>query len=138
MSVLDEVLTAAEAAALYGLDDSTVKKACQEMRILARKSARTWLVIRADAEMLWGKRRRAFVSACIGDDDVVTADLPDGGFAQAWMDGWHRDEQGEDVPAVYNLQVNDKPPRQFETLKELLDAMAEFAPFDAWRVEGEE
>jgi excisionase family DNA binding protein len=51
---LNEVLTAAEAAALWGLDDSTVKKACQKGRIEARKSGRVWLITRTDMEKVYG------------------------------------------------------------------------------------
>lgn len=78
-------------------------------------------------------RRRQFVALCIGDDDVVTF-----GDAQAWLETWHRDDAGNDVPATYNLSTDGGHPRQFETLRELLDAMAEIAPFDQWRVEDEE
>lgn len=52
--VLNEVLTAAEAASLWRLDDSTVKRACQQERIKARKSGRIWLVTRRDMEEVYG------------------------------------------------------------------------------------
>lgn len=82
-------------------------------------------------------RRRRFVGLCISDDDVVTLDTT-GLHAEAWKDGWHRNTAGEEIPAVYHLAVGDDEPRQFETMKDLLDAMAALASFDAWRVEGEE
>jgi excisionase family DNA binding protein len=51
------VLTTSEVAELYGLDDSTPKKAAQEGAIPARKSGGTWLIRREDAEARWGKRK---------------------------------------------------------------------------------
>lgn len=80
-------------------------------------------------------RRRQYIGWCISDDDeVVAPDVP----ANAWMDAWYRDDSGEKVPAVYNLLVGDAiEPKPFDSLVELLDAMANIAPFEEWRVEGE-
>ena len=56
-SPLDDVFTAAEAAALWGLDESTVKKACLQGRFRhyeAKKSGWPWLVTRQGMERLYG------------------------------------------------------------------------------------
>ncbi len=52
--VLSEVITASEAAKMWGLDVSTVKKACQQGRIECRKSSGTWLVTCSGMEKLYG------------------------------------------------------------------------------------
>ena len=52
-----KVLTAVEAAELYGKEESTVKKACQVGRFHAheaRKTGKVWLVTRAGMERLYG------------------------------------------------------------------------------------
>ena len=54
--VLGEVITAAEAATLYGLAEDSVRKACQRHQLVARKSGGTWLLLREDAESRWGKK----------------------------------------------------------------------------------
>ncbi len=53
--VLKEVLTAAEAADLWNMDVSTVKKACNTNRIECRKSKGTWLVTKKGMEQLYGE-----------------------------------------------------------------------------------
>ena len=53
---LIEVFTATEAAQLWGLDASTVKKACQQNRTECKKSAGTWLVTRSGMEKLYGSQ----------------------------------------------------------------------------------
>lgn len=57
MNILDEVLTATEAAELYKLDLTTVKKACQQGRIECRKAKGTWLVTRQAMEEKYGKAK---------------------------------------------------------------------------------
>lgn len=54
--VLNEVLTATEAAALWGLSESTVKRAClrKSKGIQARKSGKVWLVARVEMERVYG------------------------------------------------------------------------------------
>ena len=54
MNPLYEVLTAAEAAALWDLDDSTVRRAAWEGRIPYRKSAGTLLVMISDMRRQYG------------------------------------------------------------------------------------
>jgi hypothetical protein len=59
---LEEALTAPEAAALWGLDDSTVKKACQAGRFEpheARKTGKVWLITRSGMERVYGQRAAA-------------------------------------------------------------------------------
>jgi hypothetical protein len=55
---LTNIFTASEAARLWQLDESTVKKACQQGRFTedeARKSGGTWMVTRAGMERVYGK-----------------------------------------------------------------------------------
>jgi hypothetical protein len=54
MNILNEVLTAAEAAELYKLDPTTIKKACQQGRLICRKSKGTWLVTKKEMEERYG------------------------------------------------------------------------------------
>ena len=56
---LNEVLTASEAATLWGLDASTVKRACQQGRIEARKSGKVWLVTFVEMERVYGPQPTA-------------------------------------------------------------------------------
>jgi uncharacterized protein (DUF433 family) len=56
--VLGAVMTAAAAAAEYGLADRTVRDAIQHGWIEARKSGGTWLIRCADAEARWGRRKQ--------------------------------------------------------------------------------
>lgn len=63
MATIENVLTAAEAAALWHLDLSTVKKAAAAGRFRAaeaRKSRGTWLVTRSGMRRMYGEggRRR--------------------------------------------------------------------------------
>jgi len=65
MPNLNNIYTAAEAAILWGLEESTVRRACWEKRfkpgIEARKSPPKdrgiWLVTRKGMERLYGKRK---------------------------------------------------------------------------------
>jgi hypothetical protein len=65
MSVINEVFTAAEAALLWGLSETTVKKSCQQGRLILGAEARksppkdrgVWLVTRAGMERLYGPRK---------------------------------------------------------------------------------
>lgn len=53
----DDIITSAQAAELWGKDESTIKKACQNGRFLPhefRKKGRDWLVTRAGMERLYG------------------------------------------------------------------------------------
>ena len=57
--MINEILTAVEAAALWGLEASTIKRACQQGRFApeeARKSEGTWLVTKEGMERLYGKK----------------------------------------------------------------------------------
>lgn len=57
LSALGEVLTASECATRYGLTTRAVRYAAEAGRVQARKAADgTWLISRAAAEELWGKR----------------------------------------------------------------------------------
>jgi len=56
---LGKVVTAPEAARLWGMDASTVKRACQQGRFRqheARKSGGAWLVTLAGMERVYGPR----------------------------------------------------------------------------------
>lgn len=55
---IHDVLTAPEAAKLWCLDESTVKKACQAGRFStkeARKTGKVWLITVSGMERLYGK-----------------------------------------------------------------------------------
>jgi hypothetical protein len=57
MEIFNKVLTASEAAELWGLDPSTVKRACQQGRFTAseaRKSGGTWLVTVEGMKRVYG------------------------------------------------------------------------------------
>ena len=57
--MLDNILTFGEAAKLWGLDSSSLRKSVERGRFLEneiRKSANTWLVTREAMERLYGKR----------------------------------------------------------------------------------
>lgn len=57
---LNDILTAAEAARLWGLDSSTVKKACQQGRFTAeeaRKSGHNWLVTVEGMRRVYGEAK---------------------------------------------------------------------------------
>ena len=56
---INDIVTATEAAKLWGLDPSTVKRACQQGRFAAdeaRKSAGTWLITTIGMERLYGAK----------------------------------------------------------------------------------
>lgn len=61
--LLDDVLTAPEAAALYHLTTAAVRMALRRGALAGRKAplngqgSTVWLILRADAERLWGYRR---------------------------------------------------------------------------------
>lgn len=55
-NIISAVLTAAEAAELYGLAEDTVRKTISRGQIPARKSGGTWLLLHSDAEKRWGKK----------------------------------------------------------------------------------
>lgn len=55
--MIENVYTAAEAAQLWGLDASTVKRAAQQGRFTqdeCKKSAGTWIVTKSGMERLYG------------------------------------------------------------------------------------
>jgi len=57
--MINDILTAAEAARLWDLDSSTVKKACQQGRFKpeeARKSGKNWLVTVEGMRRVYGDR----------------------------------------------------------------------------------
>lgn len=77
-SVLEEVVTVWEVANLFSLDQSTPKKAAKKGRIPARKSGKTWLMLREDARLIWGEKgnRKARLSSGPEHDmlsDVMTS-----------------------------------------------------------------
>jgi excisionase family DNA binding protein len=53
--ILDDVLTAQEAATLFNLSESTIRVNIHRGNIPARKSGGTWLIRRSDAERKWSK-----------------------------------------------------------------------------------
>jgi len=55
--ILEQVFTATEAAQLWGLDASTVKRACQKGRLECRKSAGTWLVTKESMKKAYGDQK---------------------------------------------------------------------------------
>lgn len=52
---LDLVWTVKECADAFGLNEKTVRKACAEAKVLARKSGSTWLISRHDAMARWAQ-----------------------------------------------------------------------------------
>jgi hypothetical protein len=52
---LDRVWTVAECAQIFGLDVSTVRRACERKQVLARKSGATWLISVYDAQSRWNQ-----------------------------------------------------------------------------------
>lgn len=62
---LNDVLTTAEAAQLYGLNDATLRMACGGQKGLppiftteeCRKSGRTWLILKSAMERVYGKKK---------------------------------------------------------------------------------
>ena len=59
-NVLDEVITATEAAGMYGISESGIRKACERAydagpTTWCRKAGGTWLILRGDADARWGK-----------------------------------------------------------------------------------
>jgi len=56
--VLSLVTTLQEVAELYPVKAPTVYQAIRRGKLTARKSGGTWLILRADAERLWGERLR--------------------------------------------------------------------------------
>ena len=55
---LSLVTTPQEVAEIYPIKAPTVYQAIRRGRLPARKSGGTWLILRADAERLWGRRLR--------------------------------------------------------------------------------
>ena len=53
---LKEIVTPSEVASEFGIKEDTVRDACQNGWIVARKSGSTWLMRRADAEKRWNKK----------------------------------------------------------------------------------
>ncbi len=53
---LHDVMTAAEAAEVYGIDHGTIRVSIHKGYITARKSGGTWLIARSDAERRWGQK----------------------------------------------------------------------------------
>jgi excisionase family DNA binding protein len=50
---LDRTITVQEASALLGIEQSVVRRACIDGKILARKTGRNWLIDRSNAEYHW-------------------------------------------------------------------------------------
>jgi len=59
-SPLDMVITSIEAAELYGIDPSTIRKAITQGRLTARKSGSNrlapYLLLREETDRIWGNR----------------------------------------------------------------------------------
>ena len=63
--ILKEVLTASEAASLYGLNESTLRRACTGQKGYpplfsdqeCRKAGRVWLIMRQALERVYGKKK---------------------------------------------------------------------------------
>lgn len=58
---IKDIFTASEAARLWQLDESTVKKACQQGRFTedeARKSGGTWIVTRDGMERVYSRKEK--------------------------------------------------------------------------------
>lgn len=54
---LEIVITASEADTLYGLAEGTARMACYKGRIKRCRLARgTWLILREEADEMWGSR----------------------------------------------------------------------------------
>lgn len=58
-NVLLLVMTPQEIAQHYPISVDAVYQAIRHQRLTARQSGKTWLVLRRDAERLWGHKRRA-------------------------------------------------------------------------------
>lgn len=56
VAMLSEVVTSKEVAELFGVKEDTVRDACQQKQIVARKSGGTWLMAMHDAKTRWGKK----------------------------------------------------------------------------------
>lgn len=60
-ALLDLIMTSTECTERYGIDTATVRMAIRRGRIPARKAGRgrhaIWLLLRQDADRLWGYRR---------------------------------------------------------------------------------
>lgn len=54
-SLLEQVLTISEVSVIYGVEVSTVRRACIAGWIPARKAGSTWLILRDDAKARWEK-----------------------------------------------------------------------------------
>jgi len=52
--ILEETITAAEAENLWGLRPGTVRRACGEQRIKARKSGKVWLTTKNQMKRVYG------------------------------------------------------------------------------------
>ncbi|MHB1681567.1 MAG: helix-turn-helix domain-containing protein [Bacilli bacterium] len=62
MSELDKVMTAAEAARLWGKDPSTIKKRCQEGRWHPgeyRRAGKEWLILRSALVREYGEPKNS-------------------------------------------------------------------------------
>lgn len=78
---LNAVMTSAEIAATYDIDDSAIRQAVRRGTLRARKSGNTLLVMRADAEARWGKDADAESTAQISSEQkckVCGVTLPAG------------------------------------------------------------
>jgi excisionase family DNA binding protein len=53
--ILNDVMSVAEAAALWGLAPVTVRRAIREGRLKATRSASTWLIAYADMQAAYGE-----------------------------------------------------------------------------------
>lgn len=51
---LDGIISAIEAHELFGKPQSTIRKACADGKLPARKTGRDWIMRRVDAAALWG------------------------------------------------------------------------------------
>ena len=58
IEMLHEVVTSKEVSELFGVKEDTVRDACQQKQIVARKSGATWLMLRSAAKARWGNKNQ--------------------------------------------------------------------------------
>lgn len=83
--VLEEVVTVNEVAHLFDLDTSTPKKAAKKGRIPARKSGKTWLMLREDARLIWGQRGNRKARLSKGPEHDMLTDIMTSAEVAAWL-----------------------------------------------------
>lgn len=69
-----QVMALSEAAALWGLSDSTIRRAIAEKRIVARKSGGTWLITTADMKAVYGEPKPDTSKPTLGETFYLNND----------------------------------------------------------------